>query len=169
VGVAQCRGGARQHQPDHHLGRLGPRPPHLHRAHGASARRAHHRRCAPRRVLPTMGGQTVLNLAVSLADSGAARRDGSPGAATWGAHAATVCDQGKKVTWGDTRRRGRMQPPVSGRLWQAGDRCQNIGILGLASRGAMGDRTASNCSSEQMFCRKSAPRRGRRHPNDHPW
>jgi hypothetical protein len=51
-------------------------------------------------LLPTMGGQTALNIAVSLADSGAARRDGSSGAATLGAHAATVRDQGEKVTWG---------------------------------------------------------------------
>jgi hypothetical protein len=63
---------------------------------------------------------------------------------------SSPCDreQWRVAGKGDTRRRGRMQPPLSGPLWRAGDCCQNIGILGLASGGVMADWTASNCSSE---------------------
>jgi hypothetical protein len=89
IGV-QCRGGACQLQPGHRLGRLGPHPPHLHRAHGASAARAHHRRRAPRRDAPHHGRPDRAQ------PSGLARRFGHCSSG-WiaerrhlGAHAATV-------------------------------------------------------------------------------
>jgi hypothetical protein len=99
-GGGGLRGGARQLQPGHHHDRLGPRPPYLHRAHGASVRRAHHRRRAPTRCSPPWAARSRSN-----------QRSRSPtrallvgmdrrGAATLGAHAATVRDQGEKVTWG---------------------------------------------------------------------
>jgi hypothetical protein len=71
----------------------------------------------PDAMLPTMGGQTVLNLAVSLAGSGTARQDGSPSAATW------VLTPPRWILWSSCLRVGGRKMP-----WAPFDLRPTVGI-----------------------------------------
>ena len=72
----RVRGGAGQQQPGHHHDRSEHGGSHLHRAADLGDRRQGDREGAARALLPTLGGQTALNLAMDLAKHGVLEKYG---------------------------------------------------------------------------------------------
>ena len=72
----RLRGRAGEQQPRHDHDRPGVRRPHLHRAHHPECVEKIIERERPDALLPTLGGQTGLNVAVALAEDGTLERYG---------------------------------------------------------------------------------------------
>ena len=115
------RGRPRQLEPGHDHDRSGARA--TGRTSSRSSRAtldAHHRARAPDALLPTLGGQTALNLALALDDDGVARR--SYGVELLGAPPASIAQ-------------GRGPLALQGRRWRrSASTCPRAGVRALASR-----------------------------------